>query len=533
METFSFETDMPLPSLRDAVSRFQKTAPVRGWIREGGGCLQVMSRHADELRAALSISIWTPGPHTDHFLFRRFEVLPKPNGSLVSRIAIDDPGSRGRITGTAVANDGEPMAVEVKIDGATVGVVVADRFRRDLLVAGHRTGCAGFDVAVPASRLDGRQHEIVVQQINGDAVASKRAVLPFHYTGPMPWIGHADEMARCREAVARGERDSISRVREVIDRKPSAIFTDFGFEENARDRDVSLPTFRELLKERSGLWNGGTFCGVEDCCKRRGLDMRRVYERAKEHFGTTNPAVLRDKCRHWPRMFASKLFIKEYAERFGVRTPKTIAVLDTLDGVQRSDLPNRCVIKPEASSGVLLYLMHGDINLLDGREVAWTEVQAKMRPATANGQKIIVEEFLVQEGVDAAAPVIPLDYKLHAFGGRVRLIHVDDRNHLSRDPLRRRQGWFARDWTPSPLRFRVNEVEFYRTAPPSRFQEMLDIADRMAADVGDYIRVDLYATTDGFHLGEVTTTTHNGVGFTAFGEMVLRQLWAVFPNMER
>jgi hypothetical protein len=318
--------------------------------------------------------------------------------------------------------------------------------------------------------------------------------------------------------------------RAAIDAEPRAVFAELGFAERARRTRRALPTFRERLGGRSGLWHSARECGAPDCCKRRGRRLTEVYETAREHFGTTDPEVVRKRCHHWPRHFASKAFIKEYGAKFPVSMPRTIAMLDDLGGMARSDLPHRCVIKPEASSGVGLYLMHGDINLFDGRETPWERIQADIAAVGGPDQKVIVEEFLVQNGCGPDDPVIPLDYKLHAFGGKVRMIHVSDRNRLSRDPLRRHHGYFARDWTPAPVRLRVASVEQPGFARPERLDRMLEIGDAIAADLGDYMRIDLYDAADGIHLGEITTTTQDGVGFTEFGNAVMRQLWDLYDG---
>lgn len=129
----------------------------------------------------------------------------------------------------------------------------------------------------------------------------------------------------------------------------------------------------------------------------------------------------------------------------------------------------------------------------------------------------LVEEFLVQEGFASSDPVIPLDYKFHCFGGRALLVHVDDRNVLSRDVLRRRQGWFSRDWCPSPHRMRIREKEYYGFQKPQCYDSMLEIVETIARECCEYIRVDMYATDKGPVVGEISSYTHAGLGFTDFG----------------
>ena len=60
---------------------------------------------------------------------------------------------------------------------------------------------------------------------------------------------------------------------------------------------------------------------------------------------------------------------------------------------------------------------------------------------------------------------------------------------------------------------------------PDCYDEMLRIADRIAEDLDDYIRVDLYATDRGAVLGELTSYSNSGTGFTEFASVIMSQAW--------
>jgi hypothetical protein len=196
--------------------------------------------------------------------------------------------------------------------------------------------------------------------------------------------------------------------------------------------------------------------------------------------------------------------------------------------------PDRYVLKPEIDSGHGLYLMHYGLNLFDGLRYTREALRGKVVEyfGQRRGSHFIVEEFLAQEGIDSSDPIVPLDYKMHAFGGKVRIIHVDDRNTVSRDPLHRRQAWLSRDWVAAPFRMRVAEQESEPIRRPACFDGMLQVADAIATHLKDYIRIDLYATDDGPVLGELTTYTHAGRGFTDYGAMILAQTWHIFEDRE-
>ncbi|UIJ33122.1 hypothetical protein LV780_19885 (plasmid) [Cereibacter azotoformans] len=193
--------------------------------------------------------------------------------------------------------------------------------------------------------------------------------------------------------------------------------------------------------------------------------------------------------------------------------------------------PGRYVLKPDFGSGVALFLMHGDLNLFDGLTYGRSEIRAAVAKYMENHPncEFVVEEYIEQDGTDPRLPFIPLDYKVHCFGGRARIIHVDDKNAISRDALHRRQSWLARDWCHSPAPFR--HVVEHPNAPivaPRCLPEILRLADQVAANLKDYVRVDFYAARTGPILGEITSFTHAGRGFTEYGNLVLGQAWEIF-----
>ncbi len=72
-----------------------------------------------------------------------------------------DGVSEGVVWGWACdASRGEPLAVEVHLDGRRLGVVTADLARPDLRAAGLGEGEHGFRLALAGPLLDGRRHEI-------------------------------------------------------------------------------------------------------------------------------------------------------------------------------------------------------------------------------------------------------------------------------------------------------------------------------------------------------------------------------------
>jgi hypothetical protein len=136
---------------------------------------------------------------------------------------------------------------------------------------------------------------------------------------------------------------------------------------------------------------------------------------------------------------------------------------------------------------------------------------------------------LCQDVAQKDQPIIPLDYKIHCFGGRARFVQIVDKNAISRDILHSRQCWLSRDWTHSPFPLRdVTEHPNRPVARPIEYEKMCELADQISSDLGDYIRVDMYATPEGPVLGELSSFTNAGTGFTGYGDTILGQCWEIF-----
>lgn len=442
---------------------------------------------------------------------------------------VDSVDANGNLSGWATPAPDGHTRVRVHIDGKPAGQTMANIFRVDLLKAGLGLGSHGFRFRPPDEFLDGRPHEIAIE----GGAHRQTLVLPFHFNRPRPWLGqeridvawNAEDEALLQSArwqVIHGE-GGVAALQEILQRKPFAIFRDLGLHEAHAQRGQKMPSFKARLDERISKLYGARVCTRPDCCKREPLS----YDAAR-------CSELIDRCPLLMRHFVSKLVVKAYASRFNIRVPRTLRVVSSAADLDDFAFPDRYVLKPEADSGQGLYLMHHGLNLFDGLRYTRDALRSKVVEYLAQRResRFIVEEFLAQEGIGPSEPIVPLDYKMHAFGGKVRIIHVDDRNTVSRDPWHRRQAWLSRDWVGTPFRMRVAEQESEPIRRPACFDAMLQLADSIATNLKDYIRVDLYATDSGPVLSELTTYTHAGVGFTDYGAMILAQAWHIFEDRE-
>jgi hypothetical protein len=409
---------------------------------------------------------------------------------------------RGGLAGWAYADpapaDGA-INVAIDIDGEPQDTVPAERFRPDLLKLGFGTGECGFNFMIPLKYLDGQRHLITavgIKQETPFATEARPFDLPRHFVqSSRPWRAADNRGAFLRiknKIITHGiDDDILAELRAATGDNPSLVFHDAGIAEWFRRAGRRFPTFRERLVDRMAT--------------------------------TRLPLIA---------TFNSKSATKDYCTKHGIRIPATIGVFDNIEAIRSAALPDRFAVKPSAGSGVHNHIYVEGVDLLTRRRTTIDQILDDLAGYAAEqpGMQFVVEEVVQPRGV--SQPAIPPDYKLHVFGGRVRLIHVDDRNvFLSRDPLHRQQGWFSADWQPAPFRIRVREEEAIDFARPETLAEMIALAERIGSDVGDYVRVDLYDGEAGIVLGEVTTFSHGGIGFTEYGDFILSQAWFVSPAL--
>lgn len=106
--------------------------------------------------------------------------------------------------------------------------------------------------------------------------------------------------------------------------------------------------------------------------------------------------------------------------------------------------------------------------------------------------KILVEETLQDVAYEAMS-----DYRFFAFDGKVKVIEFDNDTYRQND-----YGFYAdREWQP----YKISDAETPPSKPPKpdNLEEMIAVAERLAEGI-DFVRVDLYNTTRGICLGEMT-----------------------------
>jgi hypothetical protein len=227
-------------------------------------------------------------------------------------------------------------------------------------------------------------------------------------------------------------------------------------------------------------------------------------------------------------MYADKVRAKEHVKDLAgdKYLIKNLLVTNSLRGYSQEDLPRSFVVKANHGSGALVlvwegakrgerlptklgrenwerFSIHPDdldwealLNLSDlwmtqnyyhhyGIYPEWAYLNIDPR--------IIVEELVVTE-----LGIIPTDYKFTMFHGKCDYIAVISGGH-AQDQLVNLLDPEWNDWTAES-----NYKNYPKNlAKPKHLREMIELAETLSAGI-DFIRVDLYETSDGVKFGELT-----------------------------
>lgn len=390
----------------------------------------------------------------------------------------------------------ERLQLDVYVDDQYLSRVTANTFSLDLLISGVGDGGHAFVFQCPDHFLDGKRHgiRIVYKRDNSEILAvsfRKNLTFPRLFEVLKPWRAQTSlsKFNKLKNRVMlNGIKPNLPAVEEILEKHPELVFADFGLLEWYQRHGKRFLSFRERLAAR-----------LQD------------------------PKLL-----PLIRNFNSKTFTKSYCEENHILCAQTLLVTNEIGVMKAFDFPDQFVLKPTSGSGQCTFIYDGGVNFSPRKSISIEEILNSVTSyMEANpGVEFVVEEFLGQRASDG--PIVPVDYKFHVFGGKTRIIHVNDNNIFkSRDHLYRQQGWFSKDWKPSPMRIRIKEEESVDFRKPTSLADMIELVEKIGRVCQDYIRVDLYDTENGIALGEVTVFSHGGKGFTEFGNFVLSQAWEI------
>lgn len=260
--------------------------------------------------------------------------------------------------------------------------------------------------------------------------------------------------------------------------------------------------------------------------KRRMEDrLQRWYHGKDPH---PNPALQRRRLS--VAALANKSAMRAYAQQMNLPLPVRYSEANDVDGLDIPALPQRVVIKPDnlsSTKGVLLF--DGETEVFSGDTVPISErgayVKRRLDPVllAKPATRLIAEEFLTD--VDPGK-VIPRDFKTFVAGGRTHVIKVVDRNGKAGTTMER---YYRRTWKP----YRDLQYSNSLARPisrPERYEELLELSDRIARDIQCFMRLDFYITQRGVVFGEVTSYPNAGNKHTARGSRVFCELMDRYPD---
>lgn len=227
-----------------------------------------------------------------------------------------------------------------------------------------------------------------------------------------------------------------------------------------------------------------------------------------------------------------KYRVRDYASERAVRTADLLYVTQDPQTLPFDSLPDSYFIKASHGWGWNILCLNGDFYYFkSGKEIVDTDGTLKQaRPGkehqlTQAEVVSLCSEWMVQKhrsnewayqhiepNIIVEALLTPKDdtelkdYRMYTFDGVVKAINIGSAR-FRRDAC---NIFYDRNWNEFKLtRYQESRPE-NMPQRPERLDEMLKVAERLGAGL-DFARIDLYDTTDGIVLGEMTIYPQAGV----------------------
>lgn len=203
-----------------------------------------------------------------------------------------------------------------------------------------------------------------------------------------------------------------------------------------------------------------------------------------------------------------KLKMKEYAlaTDSNVKVPRTLWSGNDLSELNSYSFPDRWILKANhRSQCVYPGESRPDIPTLIRDTEEWMgnwQADHLGEWAYRHAEPLFILEEWIGDGAEA-----PNDLKFFVFDGRVKVIQLDE-DRFSGHRIR----FYSPDWTPlavSKKQWGLGSV----VEAPSNLKELISIAENLGAPF-DFIRIDLFNTSNGAYFGE--TTPYPGGGLSSF-----------------
>jgi len=227
-----------------------------------------------------------------------------------------------------------------------------------------------------------------------------------------------------------------------------------------------------------------------------------------------------------------KYEVRRFASRHGVDCAPLLHVTQDASTIPFPSLPPDCMIKATHASGWNIARINSAFHLFgDGcgrirseqpadeirlhalAPLSQSEVVAQCNRWIASRYRLLewayqkmTPRIVVEAALSPKSGSELFDYRLYTFRGEVRAINVGSASFRRH----RLNVFLSPDWSPIPLTRYVESLPGRIPQRPDTLSEMIDIAKRLGRDL-DFVRIDLYDTTVGVVLGEMTPYPNGGV----------------------
>lgn len=191
----------------------------------------------------------------------------------------------------------------------------------------------------------------------------------------------------------------------------------------------------------------------------------------------------------------AKLFIDQIVGR--KVTPETYAVFKSVDEIKRSELPDRCVLKPAHGSGTIVFLEgpEADISEADYEKLRRAFAYDMYRESREINYKNIRKHIICEEMVDDSKTV--KDYRMFCYKGKLKFITISSGRYNIL-----KINFYDSKWGRINVKYKPNPIGEWETAP-NNFSFMCEIAEKISRHF-EFIRVDFYVVRDRVYVGEIT-----------------------------
>lgn len=229
-------------------------------------------------------------------------------------------------------------------------------------------------------------------------------------------------------------------------------------------------------------------------------------------------------CALWQRTLINKWNSREFVARHGGRVPALYWCAGLPSRRRLGRLPPRFVLRPVwGTNRQGVYVVAQGHDLLRDRPFTSAELRRSILRAGKMAWTIpvLAEELVRPEDRDQRLPV---EYKCHTFGDVVAAVQVMERTGIKA----RGHRFYTPDWRPfaDPMNTQIPQAE--PRDPPRCLPAMLELAARLGAAIGTYMRIDFFASDQGCVFNEFASTPHY---FTPFCDDLFGALWDdIFPT---